>query len=43
MEKHFNKNLIKSEEEKQFQSSNTSWICEKLIDDEDEKARDHCT
>ena len=42
MEKQFNKNLIKSEEEKQFQSSNTCWICEKLIDDEDEKVRDHC-
>ena len=31
-----------SEEEEQFQSSNTHWICEKLIDDEDEKVRDHC-
>ena len=38
MEKHFNKNLIMSEEqEKQFQSSNTCWICEKLIDDDDKK------
>ena len=36
------KNLIMSEEEEQFQSSNTHWICEKLIDDEDEKVRDHC-
>ena len=26
-----------SEEEEQFQSSNTCWICEKLIDDDDEK------
>ena len=43
MEKHFNKNLIMSEkEEGQFQSSNICWICEKLIDDDDEKARDHC-
>ena len=42
MEKHFNKNLIMSEkEEGQFQSSNICWICEKLIDDDDEKARDH--
>ena len=40
MKKHFNKNLIMSEEEEQFQSSNTCWICEKLIDDE--KVRDHC-
>ena len=27
-------------EEKQFQSSNICWICEKLI--EEEKVRDHC-
>ena len=26
MNKHFNKNLIMSEEEEQFQSSNTCWI-----------------
>ena len=31
-----------SEEEEQFRSSNTCWICEKLIDDDDEKVRDHC-
>ena len=42
MKKHFNKNLMMSEEEGQFQSSNTCWICEKLIDDDDEKVRDHC-
>ena len=30
------------EEEKEFQSSNTCWICEKLIGDDDEKVRDHC-
>ena len=41
MKKHFNKNLIVSEEEEQFQLSNTCWICEKLIDDDDEKVRDH--
>ena len=39
MQKHFNQNLIMTEEE-EFQSSNTFWICEKLI--EDEKVRDHC-
>ena len=40
MKKHFNKNLIVTEEdEEQFQSSNICWICEKLIDDE--KVRDH--
>ena len=43
MKKHFGKNLIMSEEEEeQFQSSNTCWICEKLIDNDDEKFRDHC-
>ena len=32
MKKHFNKDLIMSEEEgEQFQSSNTCWICEKLM------------
>ena len=31
-----------SEEEEQFQSSNTCWICEKLIDNDGEKVRDHC-
>ena len=31
-----------SEEEEQFQSSNTCWICEKLTDDDDEEIRDHC-
>ena len=42
MKKHFNKNLIMSEEEEEFQSSNTCWICEKLIDNDDEKFRDYC-
>ena len=40
MKKHFNQNVIMTKEEEQFQSSNTCWICEKLIDDE--KVRDHC-
>ena len=30
-----------TEEEEQFQSSNACWICEKLIDDDDENIRDH--
>ena len=43
MKKHFNKNFIMSEkEEEQFQLSNVCWICEKLIDHEDEKVRSHC-
>ena len=44
MKKHFNKNLITSEEEEQlFLKSNSCWIGEKLIDndDNDEKVRDH--
>ena len=28
-------------EKEQSQSFNTCWICEKLIDDDDEKVRDH--
>ena len=42
MRKHFNKNVIMSEAEEQVQSSNTCWICEKLIDNDNEKVRDHC-
>ena len=41
MKKHFNKNVIMGDEE-QFQLSNICWICEKLIDNDDEKLRDHC-
>ena len=42
MKKHFNKNLIMSEEEEQFQSRNICWIRIKLIDDDVKKDRDHC-
>ena len=31
-----------SEEEHLFQQSNSCWICEELIDNDDEKVRDHC-
>ena len=42
MKKHFNKNLIMSaEENEEFEKSNISWICSKLIENED-KVRDHC-
>ena len=34
--------LTKIAEEEQFQLSNVCWICEKLIDHDDEKVRDHC-
>ena len=30
------------EEEHLFQQSNSCWICKKLIDNDDEKVRDHC-
>ena len=33
---------MSEKEEEQFQLSNVCWICEKLIDHEDEKVRDHC-
>ena len=42
MKKHFNKNLIMSEKEEEFQSTNICWICGKLIDDDDEEVRNHC-
>ena len=43
MNKYFNKNLIMSEEEEHlFQKSNNCWICKKLIDNDEEKVRDHC-
>ena len=38
----FNKNLAMTEEEHLFQQSNSCWICKKIIDNEDEKVRDHC-
>ena len=28
--------------EEKFRLSNTCWICEKLVHDDDEKVRDHC-
>ena len=37
-----NVNLIVVEEEEQFQSSNTCWICEKRTHDNDEKVKDYC-
>ena len=43
MKKHFNKNLIMNEEEEYlFQQSNSCCICGKLIDNDDEKVRNHC-
>ena len=41
--KHFNKiSIISEEEEHLFQESNSCWICKKLIDNDEEKVRDHC-
>ena len=43
MKKHFNKNLVMTEEEEHlFQQSNNCWICKNLIDNDDGKVRDHC-
>ena len=43
MKKHFNKNLIMTEEEENlFQKSKSCWICKKLTDNDKEKVRDHC-
>ena len=43
MNKHFNKNLMMGEKEEHlFQQSNSCWICKKLIDNDEEKVRDHC-
>ena len=43
MNKHFNEHLTMSEEEEQlFQQSNSCWFCKKLIDNDEEKLRDHC-
>ena len=33
---------VMTEEEHLFQQSNTCWICKILIDNDDEKVRDHC-
>ena len=41
MAKYFSKKFFMTQkEEENFRSSNTYWICEKLIDDE--KVKDHC-
>ena len=40
--KHFNKNLIMTEEEDLFQKSNNCWICKKFSNDNEDKFRDHC-
>ena len=43
MKKHFNKNLIKSEEQEHlFQQSYNCWIYKKLVHNDDERVRDHC-
>ena len=43
IKKHSNENLIMTEEkENLFQKSNSCGICKKLIDNDEEKVRDHC-
>ena len=39
----FNKNVIMSaEENERFELTNICWICNKLIENSDDKVRDHC-
>ena len=33
---------MSEEEEHSFQQSNSCWICKKIVNDDDEKVRDHC-
>ena len=41
--KYFNKNLVvPAKDEGRFQLSNICWICNKLLDVQDDKVRDHC-
>ena len=43
VEKYFNKNLIMSaEENEKFELTNICWTCDKLIENSDDKVRDHC-
>ena len=43
MKEYFNKNLIMSEKEEHlFQESDSCSICKKIIDNDEEKVRDHC-
>ena len=43
MKDQFNKNVIMTEEEEYLlRQSNSYWICKKIIDNEDEKVREHC-
>ena len=43
MKKYFCKNLIMSaEENERFELANNCWICGKLIENIDNKVRDHC-
>ena len=41
--KHFNKNLVMTKEEEHLsQQSNSCWIWKELINNNEEKVRDHC-
>ena len=33
---------MSEEEEHLFQQSNSCWICKQLVDNDEEKVRDHC-
>ena len=42
MKDQFNKNLVMTEKEECLFQQNNCWICKKIIDNDDEKVRDHC-
>ena len=43
MRKYFSQNLIMSaEENERFELTNICWICDRLIENTDNKVRDHC-
>ena len=43
VKKYFNKNLVMTaEQNEEFERSNICWICGGLIDNRDNKVRDHC-
>ena len=43
MKEHFNENLAMTEEEEYlFQQTNSCSICKELINNDEEKVRDHC-
>ena len=42
MKKHFHKELVMTNEDKDFENSTKCWICDSDYVDDDVKVRDHC-